>query len=205
MPPSHPAPPPSDDELDMMLAAGRLGGPARDRIFEAVAREVHPRRRRLGLRTLLSVGLVLGGVTAALVLIPRTGDGGFSAKGGVGAGGASLEISCAGGALNACPVGARLLFAVQGAEGGYLAAWADPTQGGERIWYFSRDSQSPALTPVPGTQVATKAILLGPEHAPGDYVVHVLVTGEPLSRAQLATGTGAVRQRQFALRVVTAR
>jgi hypothetical protein len=104
--------------------------------------------------------------------------------------------------LSACPVGSRLLFAVEGAGTGYLAAYADPARGGERIWYFSRDSQSPALAPVAGTQVAPKAILLGTEHPPGDYLVQVLVTSEPLSRAQLARSPATIARRQFSLRVV---
>jgi hypothetical protein len=195
-------PSPSDDELDMMLAGGRLGGPAKDRIFDAVAGQVIPRKPLLGLRGLLAAGLAMSGAAAALLLVINTRDRGFTAKGGAGPGGPTLEISCAGGTLAACPLGARLMFALTGAAGGYLAAWADPAGGGERIWYFSRDGQSPALTATPGTQVAAKGILLGPEHRPGDYLVHLLVTSQPLSRAQLAAGAPAIARRDFPLRVV---
>jgi hypothetical protein len=196
------APSPSDDELDMMLAGGQLGGPAKDRIFDAVTNQVLPRRPFFSLRGAMAAGLLIAGAATALVLMPRTRDDGFSAKGAPGTGGPSVEISCAGGTLSACPVGSRLLFAVEGAGTGYLAAYADPARGGERIWYFSRDSQSPALAPVAGTQVAPKAILLGAEHTPGDYLVQVLVTAEPLSRAQLAQAPAPIARRQFSLRVV---
>jgi hypothetical protein len=196
------APSPSDDELDMMLAGGQLGGPAKDRIFEAVTGQVLPRRPFFSLRSVLSAGLLVAGAAAALLLMPRTRDDGFTAKGGPGAGGPSVEISCAGGTLNACPIGSRLLFAVEGAGTGYLAAYADPAHGGQRIWYFSRDGQSPALSSEPGTQVAPRAILVGSEHTPGDYLVQVLVTSEPLSRAQLAQAPATIARRQFSLRVV---
>jgi hypothetical protein len=196
------APTPSDDELDMMLAEGRLGGAAKDRIFDAVASRVRPRRRFLNLRGLLAAGLMVSAAATALLLVPRAREAGFGVKGGGGAPGPTLEISCAGGTLAACPIGSRLVFGVEGAESGYLAAYADPTAGGERIWYFSRDSQSPALAPVAGTQVAKKAILLGAEHAPGRYRVHVLVTAQPLSRAELSQGPSPIAEQQFDLEVV---
>jgi hypothetical protein len=202
MPPIDRAPPPSNDELDMMLAGGRLGGPAKDRIFEAVAGQVAPRKRPFNLRALLAAGLVVSGAAAALVLLPRPREDGFHTKG-AGGDAPTLELSCAGGTMAACPVGARLLFAVEGADRGFLAAWADPAGGGERIWYFSRDGQAPVLTRAAGTQVAPKAILLGSEHRPGDYVVHVLVTSEALSRTQLGDDTPAIARRDFPLRVVS--
>ena len=195
------APSPTDDELDMMLAEGRLGGAAKERVFDAVVSRVQPRRRPFTLRAFLAAGLLAGGAAAALLLVPRTGND-FSAKGGAGAGAPALEISCAGGSLDACPVGSRLIFGVEGATSGYLAAYADPAGGGERIWYFSADGQSPALAPVAGTQVARKAILLGHEHVLGDYLVHVLVTARPLSRAELGQVPAVIAQRQFSLHVV---
>lgn len=195
---------PSDDDLDMMLAGGRLGGPAKERIGDVLGDRVTPQRAPFftRARNLLMAGMVLAaGAAALVVLLPRTGVDGFGAKG-TGAEGPALEISCVGGSLAACPVGARLLFAVEGADSGFLAAWADPVAGGERVWYFSRDSQSPALAPIAGTQISPKAILLGPEHAPGEYRVHVLVTGEPLSRAELGQRFQAIAAREFSLRVI---
>jgi hypothetical protein len=193
---------PSDEDIDMMLAGGRLGGPAKERIMEVVAGHATSRRAPFFARTrnLLAVGLaVAAGAAALLLLVPRQDH--FGPKGVAGAEVPRLEISCAGGTLAACPVGSRLLFVAEGADRGYLAAWADPVGGGERIWYFSRDSQSPALAPVAGTQVAPKAILLGPEHVPGDYTVHVLVTAEPLSRAEQGR-SAAIAAREFTLTVV---
>jgi hypothetical protein len=195
---------PSDDDADMMLAAGRLGGPAKDRIFEAVMDQVEPRRGWLAsVRAKLAAGMLVAvTATAALLIVPRLRPDELTAKGPAGGQGPSLDLSCTGGALTACPAGARLLFVVEGAPDGYLAAWAEPVSGGERIWYFSRESQSPALAPVAGTQVAPKAIQLGPEHAPGEYLVHVLVTRTPLSREELRQISDPLAQRRFSLRVV---
>jgi hypothetical protein len=203
MDPNNPVP--TDDDLDMMLGAGRLGGPAKDRIFDAVARQTQPRRSRwFSTGVFLAAGF--GAAAVAFVVVARrpvdTLAGDTFASKGAGAPSSSLEISCAGGALTGCRLGSRVLFSVAGAESGYLAAFAERAAGGPRIWYFSGDGESPRIGPNPGTQVVTRAILLGPEHEPGDYTVHVLLTPRPLSRAQLAQSPEVIAQRQFGLRIV---
>jgi hypothetical protein len=183
----------ADAELDVMLAAGRLGGPTNDRIFDAVMERVGGEpRRRLGWRSIVLGAAMLTAAAATLLLVPRLRGGpqelDFAAKGAGSPLGSLLQISCAGAALTACPVGSRLLFVAEGPTAGYLAAYAQPRAGSERIWYFSADGVAPAVAHSPGTQVASKAIQIGSEHAPGDYDVHLLLTRVPLSRAAILQG-----------------
>jgi hypothetical protein len=196
------APSPTDDELDMMLADGRLGGAAKERVLR--------RRGEPG------AAAAQGRFTPAGV--PGRGPAGRWRGGGPAArasyrqrlqrqGGSRRRRSRPGDLLRRriagrLPRGIAADLRGGGATSGYLAAYADPAGGGERIWYFSADGQSPALAPVAGTQVARKAILLGHEHVLGDYLVHVLVTARPLSRAELGQVPAVIAQRQFSLHVV---
>src|SRR5262245_44928921 len=105
-------PPLSDDEVDTLLAQGRLGGAAKDRVFEGALRDAGvtgaPRRarwRRLSLAAAAS--LAVG--AAALIVVPRLSrdDGALRAKGAPGAA-LEFEVACdpaQGGALDACPAG----------------------------------------------------------------------------------------------------
>jgi hypothetical protein len=183
---------PSDDDLDALLAGGRLSGPARDRIFDKVAAEVAQESRPRARRRVWTVAMVAAGAAAVLIVAPRlmttrTPDG-FRAKGG--APGLQLDVACTGGTLGACPQGATLTFGAAGAPGsGVLSAYAEPLEPGhERIWYFSAEGESPLLTVGDGTAVARRAIRVGNEHAPGRYRVHVFLTPTPVSRTVLLAG-----------------
>ena len=69
---------------------------------------------------------------------------------------------------------------------GYVSAWAEPAGGGKRIWYFSADTSSPLVDAIPTSPaIATRAVKIGPEHAPGAYVVEVRVTERPMARDAL--------------------
>jgi hypothetical protein len=100
--------------------------------------------------------------------------------------GAHVELTCSKGALRACPRGSRLLFTVSGSSRpAYLAVYAEPVAGGERIWYFSSEQGAPAVAGggEPGSPI-DRAIAIGPEHAVGSYAVHILLGTTPLSRAE---------------------
>ena len=95
------------------------------------------------------------------------------------------EIECLGATLDACPTGSLLVVRVTGVRG-FVSAWAEPAQGGERIWYFSAETFSPLVGAVPTTPAATtRAIKIGLEHAAGAYVVEVRVTERPMGRDDL--------------------
>lgn len=146
-------------------------------------------------RLALSVGgLAAAAAVIALMVIPREHDAPdtLRAKGPAGPA-VTLEVSCKGGALAACPVGATLLFAAQGdaTTQGYLAAYAQQGGAGERVWYFSADGESPELRPTGGLQPASRAVRIGAEHVPGPYVLHLFLTRAPLSRAALLAGPAA--------------
>jgi hypothetical protein len=69
---------------------------------------------------------------------------------------------------------------------GFVSAWAEPTGGGERIWYFSADSVSPQIdSGSDAAALVTRAVKIGPEHASGSYRVELRVTERPMSRSEL--------------------
>jgi hypothetical protein len=189
----------SDDEIDALLAGGRLGGSVRDRVFGVVAEQVGARpataaRPRSWPRWTFALGTLAVGVAAvALLVVPRDRalDDGMRAKGSSTGVAPALELSCAGGSLAACPIGSTLLFAVGEGQEGFLSAYAEPRPAGERVWYFSAEGAAPAVHASPGLQGAAKAIRVGPEHAPGAYVVRIFLARTPLRREVLLAGPPA--------------
>jgi hypothetical protein len=180
----------SDRQLDSLLARGDLSGPESDRILETVlARRA---RRPLWRRLLIPVGgLTLATVASLLFVVGPlrdAGSSGFAARGG-GTGPDDLDVACLNGSRSSCPKGATLLFAARaGAPSGYLAAWAEPVGGGERIWYFSADGESPRIAAAStGAQPLTRGVRIGPEHAPGEYRVHLVLSAAPLRKTELLT------------------
>jgi hypothetical protein len=196
----------ADQELQRLLARGRLGGPGRERVLErilqGIARPV-ARRWRIWIATL---ALAASGTTA-LVLMRRTPAGDeFTAKEGAKGKTGVLDLACLGGSSAACAEGSTLVFSATGASRpGYLAAYAEPAGGGERIWYFSADGESPAIpVSTSGTHPAPRGVRLGPEHAAGHYLVHVFLTTTPLTRSALLAARSAaiLAQPTFPLTVV---
>ena len=210
----------SDDEIDALLSEGRLSGAVKDRIFDGALRDAGAKpvessgglawRRRLGV-----AGLTLAAAAAVIALVPQLGrhgdDHAFRAKGGGAA--LDLDVACvaAGTAsLAACPRGAMLVFSIRGAraDGGYLAAYAEPRAGGERVWYFSADGETPPLPAASADQATRpleKAIVIGPEHSPGEYRLMLFVTRVPLAKAALLAGpqgADVVSAREATLRIV---
>jgi hypothetical protein len=177
----------SDRQIDALLARGDLSGPESDRILETVlARRAH---RPLWRRLLAPVGGLTLATAAALLLVAgpfgRGNTPEFAARG-TGVGTDDLDVACDGGTRSACPRGSTLLFvAREGAAAGYLAAWAEPIGGGDRIWYFSAEGEAPRIAPTTGTQPLSRGVLIGPEHATGEYRIHLVLSAAPLRKAEL--------------------
>src|SRR5205814_3725008 len=136
------------------------------------------------------MALTASAATALVLVVRPAENAGFRAKGAAG-GGPVLDVGCAPAPLTACPAGSTLVFSVLGASGpGYLQAWAEPSGGGgDRIWYFSADTQAPPVPTGTGTQPARSGIRVGDEHRPGSYLIHVVFSTAPLPRATLLAGT----------------
>lgn len=203
----------SDRQIDSLLARGDLSGPESDRILEQVLAR---RARGSGWRRVwiaLGAGLSLAAAAAGVVLVGRGNgrpdgtSGQFAARGAAMNGAvADLQAACIGGSLTACPRGATLLFAVRGGSpGGHLSAWAEPAGGGERVWYFSADGESPRLPGTEfGSQALSRGVQIGPEHATGAYAVHLLLSDRPLPQSALigAHPPGVLAETTLALTVV---
>ena len=183
--------PPSDDEIDHLLSRGKLGGSQRQRILDAAlaaSREGFWARWR-GKLAWSAGGLAFATGAAVLVLTlrasPTDGEAAFRVKG---AGAAPvIVVSCLGAQVSACPPGSRVGFALDGGrdQGGFLTAYADPTAGGERVWYLTNEPVGAApgdATP----RVIRKAALIGDGQPPGRYRVHVIFSRGPVAREALA-------------------
>lgn len=166
-----------DDEIDRLLARGRSSGPERERILERALTASAPRRR--GFRRWLLFALPATAIAALFVLWPRSA---FTPKGEPAA--PFLDVSCDAD-HTACRLGSTLLFHVGGvAAPAALIAWAEPANGGERIWYFpSGDGAAVSVPASPAIQTLGRGVRIGPEHMPGKYVVHLVLARRPLSRA----------------------
>jgi hypothetical protein len=201
-------------ELDFLLARGGLSGPEKERVLGRVLDGVAP-ARPWWRRSWLGLGAGLGTAAAAaavLVLTLRPGalpdrSAGLTPRGQESAQPAlDLEVACSDGPLAACPQGSTLLFALRGSiPDGFLGAYAEPAGGGERIWYFSSEGEAPRVTAASGTQPQARGVRLGPEHAAGSYLVHVVLARRPLAKAELTAGTApeVLATRELSLTVVS--
>ncbi len=98
-----------------------------------------------------------------------------------------VDASCTGGPMAACPKGSHLVFQTwPGSQPAFLAAFADPQGGGERVWYFSSESGSPRID----RGALDRSVVIGPEHAVGHYVIHVVASSRPLTRNEAAQSRG---------------
>ncbi|MDB4967299.1 MAG: hypothetical protein JWN44_2988 [Myxococcales bacterium] len=168
-----------DEEINRLLARGRTSGPERERILDRALGNTA--KRRGGLTRWLAVALPATAVVLLFFLWPRSA---FTPKGPPAT--TFLDVSCGDGAGATCRVGGTLLFHVGGATlGGALMAWADPANGGERIWYLpTGDGTAAAVSAAGSLQTLSRGVRLGPEHAPGRYVVHLVLARRALSRVE---------------------
>jgi hypothetical protein len=163
------------DDLDALLARGRLGGPARERIAQRVMNETAKRR----VWPALAFGTSALAAAAALLLLLRTGPDALRPKGGDAAG-LAVDVVCTTGELHRCPRGGTLAFSIEpSAEPVYLHAWAE---GEERTWYFAGDD---AMRIDPMQRMLGKGVVL--DAAPGALRVHVVIARRKLTRDQLVS------------------
>jgi hypothetical protein len=194
---------------DTLLSRGNLSGAQREdvlaSVLDAVASAERVRARPRVLRWLGGAALALSAAAALLLWVraPHALDDGLRAKGP--GGGPAVHVGCEPGGLGGCTAGGTLLFSIEGAPAGArLAAYAEPATGGERIWYFSGDGESPAVAEQTSDAFLRRGIRLGPEHPAGEYHLTVLVTRVPLPRSVLMAASGAdvLAVRRLDLRVV---
>jgi hypothetical protein len=184
----------SRHHLDRLLARGALSGQEREdvlaRVLEKTARPARRSRVRPAILGVAGFAACAAVVTAVAVAWQGRDTGAFASRGGQDQG-IHVEIACSGARLSACPVGSHLVFSASGAAPGYLTAWAEPVAGGERIWYFSAEHGAPTVPPTATASPLDRAVEIGPEHAIGKYVVHILVGTHPFSREQALRGDPA--------------
>jgi hypothetical protein len=193
------------DDLDRLLARGRLSGAQRDRILERVLDKT-ANTRRLRLKHVVIIAAPLVAAAAAFVLVPKLGDGSeFSVKGG---GSSGVEVTCSGGLLSACPIGSTLVFRFDGVSSpAYVQAYATPSPAnvGERVWYFPTSAvPAPQLMANAASEVLQKGVLIGPEHSASAYQITVVLSAQPLTREDLLQGGGsrAIHRDTIQLQVV---
>lgn len=184
---------PDDPELDLLLSRGRLVGPSAERMRQQVLDAAAPARVPWWRRPLFVLPAVLAGAMTGAVLVGRleapAPPGVMSVKGTVESA-LVVALTCTGGTADACPRGARLSVALTGKPvAGYLGAFAEPVNGGERIWYFSREDGPATLSGDGEARMASRSVVLGSEHQ-GRYIVHVVISDRPLSRAELLDPAG---------------
>ncbi len=190
--------PKTANQLDRLLADGELSGPEADAIFDRVYASVaaaEPRRLPSGswswMRAVVWGSGAIGACIAILFMLPSStpGSNQLTARG-LETHAPALEVRCDGGTLTSCPSSSKLVFIVSGEHtSGFLSAYAEPLDaGGERVWYFSREAESPRLVGVSdGTRVFDRAVKLGGSHRPGRYRIYAFVAPQPLSHGEMLT------------------
>jgi hypothetical protein len=187
---------PDDDSLQSLLAGGRLSGAQRDAILDRVLDEhaqAAPKRR------LWVVGAAVVLPAAALIAL-AIGFGGSGGSEDDGSGylapkgndaGALVAARCPDRPSGQCRRGDRLIFEVEGAKGGFFAAYAECS--GERVWYFpTEDGKLPSVPLGSESAVLPQAARVGPEHGSGDCTLHLFVLDAPSDRASLLSGAARV-------------
>ena len=97
--------------------------------------------------------------------------------------GPAIEIRCADGTLEACPVTSSLVFAVSGnREAVFLSAYAEPAwKDVGRLFYFAKEGGGLAIAPAgEGARASERTVRLSPEHEPGRYRVYAFVADRAL-------------------------
>jgi hypothetical protein len=185
------------NELDRLLAGDGTSGPEADAIFERVMAEVeraeprHRRRHALWAGGAIAAAAAIGVLALRPAATPSRSE--LTARGAAQAA-PRIELVCSGGSLDACPISAKLVFAVTGDDtSGFVSAYAEPLDpGAERVWYFSRQVGSPQLNGIgDGTRVLDRAVQLASAHQPGGYRVHVFLSEAALTPDEMLGGAGA--------------
>ncbi len=185
------------DEVEAVLADGRLGGPARERILSRVLDAVEPPRvRRQALMKRVLLGLIP--LTAACLIVPfvvigsrhRADSAGFDAalraKGPSAAAQPTIDPLCDG-ELGVCHPGQRLFFRVGAAPvRRWLVAYLETANGTSamgRIWMFpEKDQGAPEIPIADAPSILRHAVELGPDIRPDRYQLTMVLFDHPVRR-----------------------
>jgi hypothetical protein len=177
--------PKKTDSTDFLLRRGRMASQEHEQILQNVLRKHGPSTKR-------KFGFAVLGLTAAFALVLVAGKftiretSSFAPKGQGAPSPMFSHVACLGGTLAACPQGSKLVFRIETRESSnrYLAAFAEPAaRNGERIWYFPLPDGRQVRPTDQSPSIVDTAVRVGPEHRPGRYRVHVLLTRNPVQAA----------------------
>jgi hypothetical protein len=204
----------SDDEVDYLLSAGRLGGTQRDRIFNAAAEGARPQKGRawegsVRTRRWVARGTAITLAAAALLVIwvrASVDRDRFQVKGSKTTSLPSVDVECLHATLDACRRGSILAFAVRGAPAGsFVTAYFEPPTAripNRRVFLLSNE---PTTARVPGAiGVLARGARVPNRQDAGRYELEVLVTPRALSRDEVTRtqlGDDPVTRAQFELTV----
>jgi hypothetical protein len=190
--------------LERLLARGRLGGPARERIFDRALRAADvggragARRWRWRWRWPIRLAPVAIGIAIAIVLVrPRPTDVGFRTKG-AGADAPLVEAICTAPADGGCPRQGKLAIRVQGlSEAAFLTGYVTPAGTDipeTRRWFSPPGAREPAQRVEAGeaARILPQGLPLD-AFEPGRYDVHLRLVTRPASRADALAAPAIAR------------
>jgi hypothetical protein len=166
----------SDDELDRLLARGRLSRPEKERMLDAVTRANVPKRRRWWPFVLAPA---IPAIAALLLMVHRHDE--FHAKG-------SPSVTLEAGCVDGCRAGSTLMFrTAYVTQPSVLAAWSEDSHG-MRVWYFPTEAgEMPTVEPHGAIETLARGVRIGNEHAQSHYTLHMmLVPPKTYTRDELA-------------------
>jgi hypothetical protein len=104
---------------------------------------------------------------------------------------AVVSVECGGRAPGTCGRDDLILFRVEAvARQGFLAAYAEPTAGGERVWFFPQaDGSAPVVAAGAEPQMLRQGVAAR-SLSPGRYQIHIVISGRPLSKPEILSGAG---------------
>jgi hypothetical protein len=182
------------DRLDELLSRGRLAGPAAERILDGALREAGIARPPWYRRKPILWGspVLVCAAAAAFLLIGRPSPDAMRSKGSAAGDRAVVSVECSGRSFGTCRTEDFILFRVEAVpRQGFLAAYAEPASGGERVWFFPEaDGNAPVVAASTEPQMLRQAVAAR-SLSPGRYQVHIVITGRPVSKPEILSGAGS--------------
>jgi len=182
----------SNDDIEYLLSAGRLGGEQRERVFAGVMESVlrqedRPRARWGSARRWIGAGSAAALAAVALLVVWARGSfdhGRFDSKGDKATSLLSIDAECLRATLAACPRKSVLAFSVRGASAGMFVTAtlepAEPGMSGPRVWLLSNEPASAQAGGAVG--VLARGARVPEQQAAGTYHLEVVVTKRPVAR-----------------------
>lgn len=158
---------PTDDELDALLSRGRLARPQREAMLRNVLAQTQPARKK-AFAWPWAVGFAFS--AAALVLVVRTPENDFAAKGALGAG-VTIEAVC-----QDTPCQSVALSVTGASRPAFVTGYAI-SPSGQRAWLNAQ-----AIVARPETQVLAVSASLP---SPGEWTLRLFVAEHALSREDM--------------------